>query len=236
MQISSCLNPGNRTNSRNSQACSCPAKQASTFYCSCIIVTHQRVTRYLLLLLFSIQGCSTLGSRQQQVQDLHNPLLLTAAGENVAWEQTIGVLHDFLFEIERENRQTRSIETKYKVGSGLLEPWHTESVGWDNRLESTLQSIRRKVVVTLSPVSQGSRYSYTVQVVAIKELEDLDALAANSPGGATFQESTPLNRDLNQVLGQSRPSGWIPQGRDYELEQAILVQLQKLSAGNPHQQ
>jgi len=192
-------------------------------------VSHLRVTRFLLLILFFFPGCSTL--ERQQVQDLHNPLLLAATNEDMAWEQTIDVLHDFLFEIERENRQTRSIETKYKVGSGVLEPWHKESVGWHNRLESTLQSLRRKVIITLSPVSYGSQYSYTVQVVAIKELEDLDAIAANSPGGATFQESTPLDRDLNQILGQSRPSGWISRGRDYALEQAILEQLQKRS---PH--
>ena len=163
--------------------------------------------------------------------ELHNPLMLTAVNEDVAWEQTIDVLHEFLFEIDRENRQTRSIETKYKVGSGLLEPWHTESVGLASRLESTLQSMRRKVIITLSPVQQGSQYSYTVQVIAIKELEDLDAIVANSPGGATFQESTPLNRDLNQILGQSRPSGWIPQGRDLLLEQTVLNRLQAYSAG-----
>ncbi|MBL4884329.1 MAG: hypothetical protein JKY95_07320 [Planctomycetaceae bacterium] len=157
--------------------------------------------------------------------------MLTASNEELAWEQTIDVLHEFLFEIERENRQTRSIQTKYKVGSGILEPWHSESVGFGNRLESTLQSIRRKVIITLSPVSQGSQYTYTAQVIAIKELEDLDAIAANSPGGATFQESTPLKRDLNQTLGQSRPSGWVSQGRDFALEQSILTHLQKFSAG-----
>jgi len=160
---------------------------------------------------------------------MNNPLLLTAGSEDVAWERMIDVLHGFLFEIERENRQARTIETKYKVGSGLLEPWHKESVGWNNRLESTLQSLRRKVIVTLSKASRGSQNSYVVQVVALKEIEDLDAIAANSPGGATFQESTPLSRDLNQTLGQSRPSGWIPRGRDFALEQAILRRLQKLS-------
>ncbi len=192
-------------------------------------MTQSQATRFLLLLLLIFPGCSTLGGKPQQVQTMNNPLILTANSEDVAWERTIDVLHGFLFEIERENRQARTIETKYKVGSGLFEPWHRESVGWNNRLESTLQTVRRKVIVTLSQVSRGSQNTYVVQVVALKEVEDLDAIAANSPGGATFQESTPLSRDLNQTLGQSRPSGWIPRGRDFALEQAILSRLQKLS-------
>ena len=193
------------------------------------IIRH-RLLLVAVVLLILLPGCSTIPGKKQ-VQLVNNPLQLTASNEDAAWERTIDVLHEFLFEIERENRQARTIETKYKVGSGILEPWHKESVGWSNRLESTLQSLRRKVIVTLSQASPGAQNAYVVQVVALKEMEDLDAIAANSPGGATFQESTPLSRDLNQTLGQSRPSGWIPQGRDFALEQAILRRLQKKSPG-----
>ncbi len=193
------------------------------------IIRH-RLLLVAVVLLILFPGCSTIPGKKQ-VQLVNNPLQLTASNEDAAWERTIDVLHEFLFEIERENRQARTIETKYKVGSGILEPWHKESVGWSNRLESTLQSLRRKVIVTLSQASPGAQNAYVVQVVALKEMEDLDAIAANSPGGATFQESTPLSRDLNQTLGQSRPSGWIPQGRDFALEQAILRRLQKKSPG-----
>ena len=120
----------------------------------------------------------------------------------------------FQFEIEREDRLTGVIETRYNTGSGCLEPWRHDSVGHANRLESTLQSIRRRVRIRLAP----GNGTYVVFVEAFKEKEDLPGLAANSPGGATFQENTPLERDLNPVVGQSRASGWIPLGRDLALE------------------
>jgi len=64
-----------------------------------------------------------------------------------------------------------------------------------------------------------------VSVAVYKELEDLPGVAANSAGAATFSESTPLDRDLNPVVGQSTPSIWIPVGRDPELEQSLLQRL-----------
>ncbi|MBX3439594.1 MAG: hypothetical protein KF861_19050 [Planctomycetaceae bacterium] len=153
-----------------------------------------------------------------------NPLPVMATNDEVLWERTVDVLHDFHFEIARESRFSRVIETEYRTGSGVLEPWHQDSVGSENRWESTLQSIRRKVIVRVLPSGDGAGYLVTVE--AFKESEDLAGVAANSPGGATFQEATPLDRDLNQVVGQSAPSGWIPLGRDAALEQHILRSLQ----------
>ena len=51
-------------------------------------------------------------------------------------------------------------------------------------------------------------------------------LAAVYEGGATFSENQPLNRDLDQVVGQSGPSRWLPVGRDPLLERKILSEIQ----------
>jgi hypothetical protein len=145
-----------------------------------------------------------------------------AAGHPEAvWEQAVQAVHDFGFEIRRENRFDGLIETEYQVGSGVLEPWKRDAIGLENRLEGSLQSIRRQAFVHVTPADGG----YLVGVEVFKELEDLPGLAANSPGGATFQEATPLQRDLNLVVGQTAPSGWIPQGRDLAAEQAMLQRL-----------
>ena len=152
-----------------------------------------------------------------------NPIFVPGNNLEAVWERTVDVLHDYQFEVVRENRLGGVIETDYKVGSGFLEPWHRESVGHFNRAESTLQSIRRRVVVSIHPEPQQAGFLLAVE--AYKELEDLPGLAANSAGGATFQENAPLQRDLNLAIGQSTPSGWIPLGRDIPLEQDILARL-----------
>lgn len=177
----------------------------------------------LLGVCLAVAGCQTPLSVQSSTGPVSNPLPVRARSDDMLWERTVDVLHDYQFQVVREDRLARVIETEYKVGSGCLEPWHHDSVGPWNRLESTLQSIRRRVRVTLAP-SDGAG-GYAVSVEAFKEREDLPGIAANSPGAATFQESTPLERDLNPVVGQSKPSRWIPVGRDLDLEQAILASL-----------
>lgn len=152
---------------------------------------------------------------------LSNPIFVPANNSEAVWERTVDVLHEYQFSVKRENKLDGIIETDYKIGSGVLEPWHHDSVGLDSQLESSLQSIRRRLSVSVIPADGG----YLVGVEAFKELEDPVGLTANSPGGATFQEHTPLQRDLNLVVGQSAPSGWITLGRDPALEQALLQSL-----------
>jgi hypothetical protein len=178
----------------------------------------------LAILVLACAGSGCALPWRQAAAPAPNPMLVMATNEEVLWERTVDVLHDYHFEIASENRFSRVIETEYRTGAGLLEPWHHDSVGYGNRLESTLQSVRRKVFVRLIPPETGG--GYIVSVEAHKEFEDLPGVAANSAGGATFQENTPLERDLNQVVGQSTPSGWIPSGRDIALEQAIVDSLQ----------
>jgi hypothetical protein len=151
-----------------------------------------------------------------------NPIQITGTNQDVVWERVVDTIHTYKFLIARENKLDGRIETEYKVGSNLLEPWHGDSVGFDNRLESSLQSIRRRVFVSVTPIENG----YLLGVEAFKEIEDVHTQSSTAPGGATFQQELSLRRDLNLVKEQSNPSGWIPRGRDPALEQDILESLQ----------
>ena len=175
---------------------------------------HPILISFVALLTTSVMGCVSLDAQGPPVA---NPVFVRANNSEEAWERTVDVVHDYLFEIERENKLGGVIETRYKTGASALEPWHPDSVGAVNRLQSTLQSIRRKAYVRFTPAPGG----YLVGVETVKELEDVPR-AANFAGGATFLDNSALQRDLNPVVGQATPSGWINQGRDPALEQAML--------------
>jgi hypothetical protein len=178
----------------------------------------------LSLLLLSLCG-SLSGCAMGRPMVMSNPVFVPAGNEDAAWERTVDVVHDY-FDIERENRiigsQPGVIETRYRIGASLLEPWHRDSQGFENRLESSLQSIRRKAIVSVTPAQGG----YLVGIEVFKEIEDLPGIANNTAGGATFAQTSPLRRDLDLVTGQSSPSGWVALGHDEILESEMLRRVQ----------
>lgn len=177
--------------------------------CMCLIAT----------LLPAICGCLSGPGLAPAAPVTGNALQISSAQADATWERAVAVLNDLHFMVARESKLEGVIETYPRAGSNLFEPWHKDSIGLTNRLESTVQSIRRRVIVTFQPSSPG--YT-TVSVQVIKEIEDLPGIAANYEGGATFSEAQPLERDLNQVLGQSAPSRWLPRGTDPLLQADII--------------
>ena len=167
--------------------------------------------------------CSGCLSGPPKAPAVGGSVIQVSADRDSLWEHAVVVLHRNHFQVARESKLEGVIETQYRGGSNLLEPRHPDSVGLANRLESTLQSIRRRVNVSMQSSGLGLM---TVSVRVDKEIEDLPGLAANYEGGATFQESQPFTRDLDQVVGQSGPSRWLSSGRDPLLEHQLLRQIQ----------
>lgn len=183
--------------------------------------THQFAATCLSALL-SAALCGCLSGPATNVVRV-NTIQIPAGQYDLMWERSVAVLNDLHFLIARESKLEGVIETQFRAGANLLEPWHRDSADYGSRLESTLQSIRRRVIITMQNTGADT---FSMSVRVDKQIEDLPGLAANYEGGATFSESQPLNRDLNQVLGQSTASRWLPYGRDPRLEAQILNRIQ----------
>ena len=173
-----------------------------------------------------------------------NTVLIPPLDAEVVWCQLVNVTDDF-FKIQSEQRVVfaQGIPTEGRIttfpqtGATLLEPWRGDSVGFHERLESTLQSIRRIASVRLIPDPGGWRVEVSVQ----KELENLLRPMHATAGGATFRNDDSLYRYGTPlpVLGQrvgdqprpvatpTRTDGWIPLGRDALLERRMLDKILK---------
>lgn len=173
-------------------------------------------------LIGCVIGC--LSSPPQAPSGGASSIQISDSQRDFLWERAVVVLNRNHFQVARESKLEGVIETAYRGGSGLLEPWNPDSVGLSNRMESTLQSIRRKVTVSMQSTGTGTT---TLNVRVDKELEDVPGAAANYEGGATFSESQPLSRDLSQVVGQNGPSRWISIGRDPLLERKLVSEIQR---------
>ena len=159
----------------------------------------------------------------------HNPTLLPIVDHQCAWEVVVDVVDDY-FKIEREEpvRLIGDVLTAGRLdtfptgGATIFEPWLRDSVGRRERMESTLQSMRRRAEVRVTPVEGG----YEVEVAVLKELEDVVRPEHATAGAATFRYDDSLTRVVNPQEEREINCGWIPQGRDTALEQRILDDLQ----------
>ena len=159
---------------------------------------------------------------------MENPALLPAADGESLWLATVDVVDDY-FQIAREQRPQivgdtltdGVIETRPVTGATLAEPWRRDSVTFDERLESTLQSIRRSAQVRVQRAEGG----YLVEVQVEKELEDVERPEHATSGAATLRHDGALDRTRSPLSAEPATLGWISLGRDTLLEQEILARL-----------
>jgi hypothetical protein len=169
------------------------------------------------MLAFAISGCALIHGPQVISP---NPLIIPSGDFETVWKQTVFTLDEY-FDIASENRLSRTIITHPKVAATLLEPWSGDSAGFEQRVEASLQTMRRfaRVKVDRDPTGAG----YAIRVEVYKELEDLPKPERQVGGSKTiFADDFPINRTREVVGPVALPLQWIPRGRDLQLEQVIL--------------
>ncbi|SRR5579875_803844 len=150
---------------------------------------------------------------------LPNPLPVPAGDFEVVWSKTVAEVNKH-FPIASENRLARTIRTDSEMTGTLIEPWTADAVTFHDRLEATLQTIRKFAVVHVDPAPAGG---YLIKVEVNKELEDLAKPISQPAGRAAFYNDFPVNRTREVVGTIPTPLGWIWIGRDTNLEQCILA-------------
>jgi len=157
-----------------------------------------------------------------------NPMRVPPIDRDALWDTVVDVVDDD-FTIDREVRVRLEgevltegrIDTFPEVGSTILEPWRGDSADAYEKIESTLQTIRRQCLVRVAPTGDG----YLIDVTVFKELEDLRQPEHASAGAAIFRRDTPKQGEVRPIIERQTALGWIPLGRDTALEQRILSKI-----------
>ena len=196
-----------------------------------------------------VAGCSsgttwTAPTQPSNAVVLDNPLLVPPGDPEFVWETVVQVIDDY-FRIEKETPirpvgdtfTEGELRTFPLVGCTIFEPWAHDTANSYERIESTLQTIRRTAVVRVAPAPPGTA-GFLVQVSVFKELEDLaqpvGAVAGpGSAGPAAFHYDGTTPRIVNPIDEQEITKAWIPQGRDAALEQRLLGQMYYRFYGGP---
>lgn len=186
--------------------------------------------RWLLLSICLFSGCALWRGREDvsRLAPVENPLFVSIDDREYFWNQLVDAIDDH-FHIQVEERMhpiggaltEGRIETAYKIGSTLLEPWRGDSTAGYQRWHSTLQTIRRRAIARVIPTTGG----YLVELTVEKELEDLNRPEFSTVGqSAERHDGTPVRIERLDTQNTST-LGWIPLERDCDLEKRILSSL-----------
>jgi hypothetical protein len=155
-----------------------------------------------------------------------NPVFLPQGPESYGhvFETILSVLHDYGFEIRESNRYDGHIETIPRISPGLGLFLKPGSPDLRDRLLSTLQTYRHRVIVDIQPAENGG---FFVKVTANKELEDLPRPIRATVGSAIFRNENDVERQFEVIDPTWFESEWIYRGRDCGVEQELIRRLKR---------
>jgi hypothetical protein len=155
-----------------------------------------------------------------------NPAHIGTVDPDFLWRQVVDAVDDH-FRIDTEQPVRRDnmnwlegrLTTYPEVSGTSFEPWRGDTARGFERLQSTIQSIRRTATIRIVPEATG----YVVDVQVMKEQEDVDQSQFATAGAAAQRHDGSIVRHGNNQLRQQPITlGWYQIGRDRDLERRVL--------------
>lgn len=194
-------------------------------------------------LWFGVNGCCTFPQESKNGASVAafepespNPLYVQNVDSTELWDAVVDVLDNYYeidfetpirsYERQGENGQVYSyrtegrLDTKPSIMGGVMEPWRKNGAECGERWFATFQTVRTSAVVRVVPEGSG----YFIYLSVYDEIEDMP-----KPIGSAIEYDLRYDDDmtqLEQAVGErQRSKGWIPIGRDTDLETRILKEL-----------
>lgn len=149
-------------------------------------------------------------------------------------DQALTYLRQRDFQPEYVNRAEGVILTQPCTGQQWFECWRQDAIGAYQLLESSLQTVRRSVIVRLEPLDEGDApENYRLSVEVRKERYSVPERQVTTASGALalYSERVPTTEGL--LVSKAESAHWVPLGRDVLLEERLLNRLALLAPPAP---
>ncbi len=154
-----------------------------------------------------------------------NPSHIGDVDPDFLWRQVVDAVDDY-FRIDKETPVRRDnmtwfegrLSTYPEVSGTSIEPWRHDAARGFERLQSTVQTIRRTANVRIVPEVTG----YLLDIQVMKEQEDVDQSQFATAGASAQRQDGSIVRHENSLRQAPVTLGWYEIGRDRDLERRLM--------------
>jgi len=180
----------------------------------------QMMLRGLSLLVLAamavLAGCAHAPSVR-----FENPMTFADTDAGTLEKVSRCVIQELNFQIEQPQAIEHRIQTDPLTGASWFEFWRPDTVGRFQRWESSLHTIQRRVIITVTPKEKGAE-------ILVRVVKERQSAPNAGPGSIAYTfdiydlEHSELTRfnEMNPVYFD-----WVEIGRDDALEQCILERI-----------
>lgn len=175
----------------------------------------------LVLMLLMFAGCTA-----NKALDYESKATVTPVSSNnfdQLWNASLDSLHEYHFEIDRQDRRAGIITTKPMTSSQFFEPWRNELKSADAVAESSLATVRRTATIEIT--RQGGQYS-ALPSVRVERLSLRGRRTTNSAQYTTAFRASPERGTKESDRGIKLPDQyWYDIGYDSALASSVSRQI-----------
>ncbi len=183
---------------------------------------------------FCLVGAAAFAGCQQRVAHVENPMRVTLADTEVIRFHVADVLEEMFFVVERPPRQEHRVDTRPLTSAHWFECWRPDTRTATDVLESSLHTIRRQVVVYMTPAEAAATDGdlppgAEIEVVVTRQRLSLSGNVDAGSMGELYSVYTHRSEMMMDSLDAELSQGavWEDLGRDPALEEYILAKLRQ---------
>lgn len=175
----------------------------------------------------STSPSTTVSASSDWLVNPENSIVQTIAPETYdhIWQQSLNLISSMGYHINWQDYRLGVITTDPRIGPQIIEFLRPDATDAESMMESTINTFRRSIRLTITPGSTPQSWRVSVEVLVEKRENPLGNPGNIAYGGTTAFGANVLPLENGYTPGESVQQYWSLVGRDPKLEKKIIDEL-----------
>jgi len=141
------------------------------------------------------------------------------------WKQSLSLFEDMGYHVNWQDYRLGVITTDPRIGPEILEFFRPDATDAESLMDSTLNTYRRSIRLTITPGTKAESWQVSVEVLVEKRVNPLGGPSNATHTASAHFGASALPLENGYAPGQVNTQYWITAGHDPKLEKKIMDEL-----------